>query len=139
MLMNIFAAFSSQPRDHRGKWCHRQCLNATALNRAAQIKEQLKRYLDRFRISVSAPVDAETARKCFTAGFFANAAKLHADGTYRSIRHGFQLHIHPTSIYYMHRNNFKQLPPFVLGTVAVAAAAADAVLLLLLPFLLVGF
>ncbi|ESO82673.1 hypothetical protein LOTGIDRAFT_66992, partial [Lottia gigantea] len=37
-------------------------------------------------------------QRCITSGFFANAAKLHYSGEYRTIRDDQTLHIHPTSV-----------------------------------------
>ena len=44
--------------------------------------------------------DSEKIRRCITAGFFANAARLHYSGEYRTVRDDYPLHIHPTSVLY---------------------------------------
>ncbi|KAF1774002.1 P-loop containing nucleoside triphosphate hydrolase [Phytophthora cactorum] len=41
-----------------------------------------------------------TIRKCLVSGYFANAAKLHADGVYRTLRDQRPVQLHPTSVYY---------------------------------------
>jgi HrpA-like RNA helicase len=49
---------------------------------------------------VSCKSDVDALRRCITAGFFANAAKLSADGTYRTVREGQAVEIHPSSVLY---------------------------------------
>ena len=42
--------------------------------------------------------DDEVIRKCIISGFFANVAKYHPCGEYRTIRNDHPLHLHPTSV-----------------------------------------
>lgn len=86
-------------------WCQEHMLHYPALVRATEIRRHLKRYLERFRTNTTEAhkvenLDESTAiRKCFVTGFFANAAKLHADGNYRTLRDQRIVSIHPTSMY----------------------------------------
>ncbi|KAG7397116.1 ATPdependent RNA helicase [Phytophthora boehmeriae] len=41
-----------------------------------------------------------TVRKCLVSGYFANAARLHADGVYRTLRDQRSVQLHPTCVYY---------------------------------------
>ncbi|GFN74362.1 pre-mRNA-splicing factor ATP-dependent RNA helicase dhx15 [Plakobranchus ocellatus] len=41
---------------------------------------------------------AEPLQKCILSGFFANVARLHPSGEYRSLRDDHPLYIHPTSV-----------------------------------------
>ncbi|MBN3279122.1 DHX35 helicase, partial [Polyodon spathula] len=44
--------------------------------------------------------DPEVILRCIVSGFFANAARLHHSGAYRTLRDDHELHIHPTSVLY---------------------------------------
>ena len=105
-LLNVFQAFVTKGKK-QASWCHQNHLNAKSMNRAVSIRSQLVRYLQRFGIVVpdsSLPPTLSSAdkgtqiRKCLTGGFFAHAAKMQADGTFRSVSGGVTLHAHPTSL-----------------------------------------
>merc|ERR1712000_382573 len=78
------------------------------MSRAVSIRAQLKRYLERFSINVDetlagqASVDnikkAEQIRRCLTSGYFAHAARMQPDGTFRNVAGGTILHAHPSSL-----------------------------------------
>lgn len=96
-LLNVFNAFLQYNKNAR--WCHENFLNNKGLVRASEIREQLIRLLKRAKINiVSCQGDVDKIRQCIVAGFFANAAKLHASGVYRSVRDDYTLYIHPTSV-----------------------------------------
>nr|KAG5708056.1 hypothetical protein BaRGS_025194 [Batillaria attramentaria] len=42
--------------------------------------------------------EVDKLRRCLTAAFFANAARLHYTGSYRTVRDDHELHVHPTSV-----------------------------------------
>ena len=44
--------------------------------------------------------DVDTVRRCLTRGFFANAARYSATGSYRTVRDGVELAVHPSSVLY---------------------------------------
>lgn len=103
-LVNVYRAFVKYEKS--SKWCHENLLNFKGLMRAVEIREQLLRMIKKFNIPVlSCGENIEPICKCITSGFFANAAKLHADGGYRTVRDDHTLHIHPTSVLYT------ELPP----------------------------
>jgi ATP-dependent RNA helicase DDX35 len=113
--LNVYQAFVTKGKK-QASWCHQNHLNAKSMNRAVSIRSQLVRYLQRFGIVVpestlptatpsstaAAAADKDKGtqiRKCLTGGFFANAAKMQADGTFRSVSgEGVTLHAHPTSL-----------------------------------------
>ena len=72
------------------KWAHQHLLNFKALSRAVSIRAQLKRYLERYNISINTCKDAanpsECIRKCILTGYFPNIAKMQPDGTYRLVK-----------------------------------------------------
>ncbi|BFZ19516.1 hypothetical protein BsWGS_22555 [Bradybaena similaris] len=96
-LVNVYRAFIKFGQN--SKWCHEHCLNYKGLLRAVEISNQLGRLLEKFKVKiVSCEEDTVSLRKCILSGFFANAARLHYTGGYRTIRDDHSLHIHPTAV-----------------------------------------
>ena len=111
-LLNVYQAFVTKGRKE-ARFCHDNYLNFKALSRAVSIRAQLKRYLERFGmkvdetlstnankqpLSVGGPDKGEQIRRCLTTGFFAHAAKMQLDGTFRNVAGGTILHAHPSSL-----------------------------------------
>jgi ATP-dependent RNA helicase DDX35 len=105
-LLNAYQAFITKGRKE-ARFCHDNHLNFKLMGRAVSIRAQLKRYLERFGISRglddARPVQdngnkAEQIRRCLTSGYFAHAARMQADGTFRNVAGGTVLHAHPSSL-----------------------------------------
>ncbi|XEU99076.1 hypothetical protein FSHL1_004363 [Fusarium sambucinum] len=107
-LLNAYQAFVTKGRKE-AKFCHDNNLNYKSMSRAVSIRAQLKRYLERFNINVdetltgqASPEDnakkAEQIRRCLTSGYFAHAARMQPDGTFRNVEGNMVLHAHPTSL-----------------------------------------
>jgi ATP-dependent RNA helicase DDX35 len=111
-LLNVYQAFVTKGRKE-GRFCHDNYINFKAMTRAVSIRAQLKRYLERFGmvvdetlssnankqpLSVGGPDKGEQIRRCLTTGFFAHAAKMQPDGTFRNVAGGTVLHAHPSSL-----------------------------------------
>lgn len=102
-LLNVYQTFVTKGKKE-SKFCHENYLNFKALTRAVSIRGQLKRYLERFGISVDESLKnfreggADQVRRCLTAGYFAHAAQMQPDGSYRSVEGGTVLHAHPSSL-----------------------------------------
>lgn len=120
--LNVYQAFVTKGKKE-AKWCREQSLNFKGMTRAASVRNQLRRYLERmgvrvpdFESSKSTPLPgagegemgtmAERILKCLTTGYFANAAKMQADGTFRSVAGGVVLHAHPTSLMFNRKAEF---------------------------------
>lgn len=114
-LLNVYQAFVTKGKKEP-RWCRDNCLNFKSMTRAASIRNQLKRYLERFSIdveeSLAAPLHngelankGEQIRKCLTAGYFAHAARMQPDGSFRTVNGGTVLHAHPTSLMFVSRNS----------------------------------
>lgn len=112
-LLNVYQAFVTKGRKD-SKWCHENHLNHKSMLRAVSIRTQLKRYLERFGLSIdeslsssgmqSGPGGREKAKQiqmCLTAGYFAHAARMQPDGTFRSVSGGLTMHAHPTSLMFV--------------------------------------
>nr|XP_039250011.1 probable ATP-dependent RNA helicase DHX35 [Styela clava] len=97
-MLNVYNAFVNEGNETK-RWSNRYCLNFERLKRACQLRKQLEKYLNRFNIKlISCGRDTEKILRCITSGFFANAAKLQMDGSYKSLKGGNTLQIHPTSV-----------------------------------------
>jgi ATP-dependent RNA helicase DDX35 len=112
-LFNVYQAFVTKGRKD-SKWCRENYLNYKSMLRAVSIRTQLKRYLERFGLSVDeslsssstqselgAAEKAKQIRMCLTTGYFAHAARMQPDGTFRSVSGGLTMHAHPTSLMFV--------------------------------------
>ncbi|KNG84056.1 putative ATP dependent RNA helicase [Aspergillus nomiae NRRL 13137] len=107
--LNVYQAFITIGKKDP-KWCRDNLLNYRSLQRAMSIRAQLKRYLERFGIRIDEgpsfhpKADSSTSRypeniqRCLTAGYFAHAAKMQPNGTFKSATGGLTLHAHPSSL-----------------------------------------
>lgn len=108
-LLNVYQTFVTKGRKD-GRFCYDNYLNFKAMSRAVSIRAQLKRYLERFGVNTEESLasvnthntdplqKAEQIRRCLTTGYFAHAARMQADGTFRTIDGGTTLHAHPSSL-----------------------------------------
>ncbi|KAI1328622.1 P-loop containing nucleoside triphosphate hydrolase protein [Xylariaceae sp. FL0255] len=102
-LLNVYQTFVMKGKKE-GRFCHDNHLNFKALTRAVSIRGQLKRYLERFGVMVDESLKtpgegkSDQIRKCLTAGYFAHAAKMQPDGSFRNVAGGSILHAHPSSL-----------------------------------------
>lgn len=98
-LLNVYEAFVKFKKS--SKWCHENFLNYKGLCHAVKIREQFKKLLLQFKVPLgSCDGDIDSICQCIVSGFFANAARLHPSGSYRTVRDDHPLYIHPTSVLY---------------------------------------
>ncbi|EGP92162.1 uncharacterized protein MYCGRDRAFT_66686 [Zymoseptoria tritici IPO323] len=108
-LLNVYQAFVTKGKKE-AKWCQQHYLNFKSMTRAVSIRNQLKRYLERFGIDVDESLGEkdvlraggrpkeESIRRCLTSGYFAHAARMMPDGTFRTVDESTVLHAHPSSL-----------------------------------------
>ncbi|KAH6885785.1 P-loop containing nucleoside triphosphate hydrolase protein [Thelonectria olida] len=107
-LLNAYQAFVTKGKKE-ARFCHENNLNYKSMTKAISIRAQLKRYLERFNINVDESLGgqkssednskkAEQIRRCLTSGYFAHAARMQPDGTFRNVGGGTVLHAHPSSL-----------------------------------------
>nr|OQO22586.1 hypothetical protein B0A51_11849 [Rachicladosporium sp. CCFEE 5018] len=110
-VLNIYQAFVTEGKKD-SKWCQQHYLNFKSMIRAVSIRNQLKRYLERFGMDVNESLAGdgnavlrvggmpkeESIRRCLTSGYFAHAARMAPDGTFRTVDGGTVLHAHPSSL-----------------------------------------
>ena len=98
-LLNVYMAFMKYKKSSR--WCHDHFVNYKGLCHAVKIREQFKKLLLQFKVPlISCDGDIDSICQCIVSGFFANAARLHPSGSYRTVRDDHPLYIHPTSVLY---------------------------------------
>jgi len=106
--LNVYQTFVTKGKKD-SKWCRENHLNHKSMLRALSIRTQLKRYLERFAIQVDENLVAsrqqpnmvatpEQIQRCLTSGYFAHAAKMQSDGSFRTVSGGITLHAHPSSL-----------------------------------------
>ncbi|KAE8393934.1 ATP dependent RNA helicase [Aspergillus alliaceus] len=107
--LNVYQAFVTKGKKDP-KWCRDNLLNYRSLQRAVSIRTQLKRYLERFGIRVDESLPSvhrkeaeanrppEVIQRCLTTGYFAHAAKMQPDGTFKTVSGDLTLHAHPSSL-----------------------------------------
>ena len=111
-LLNVYHAFVTKGKKD-SKWCRDHYLNFKSMTRAVSIRNQLRRYLERFGLNVEEslsapdiiragrPDKAEQIRRCLTTGYFAHAARMQPDGSFRTVNGGTVLFAHPTSLMFV--------------------------------------
>lgn len=116
-LLNVYQAFVSKGKKG-SSWCRTHMLNYKSLTKAVSVRNQLKRYIERFGISVDesltakdvlrvgGPDRAEQIRRCLTSGYFVHAARMQPDGTFQTIN-GTVLHAHPSSLMFVGQHQFQ--------------------------------
>ncbi|KAI1093450.1 P-loop containing nucleoside triphosphate hydrolase protein [Rostrohypoxylon terebratum] len=108
-LLNTYQSFLKNGRKDPALFCRVNYINYKTMTRAVSIRAQLKRYLERFGITVDESVGGSTVgkgeqiRRCLTTGYFAHAARMQADGSFLSIDGGTTLHAHPSSLMFNRR------------------------------------
>lgn len=112
-LLNVYQAFVTKGRKD-SKWCRENGLNYKSMSRAVAIRNQLKRYLERFGIPVDESLSSQRLNtdlehkatqiiKCLTAGYFSHAAMMQPDGSFHPVSGSVTLHAHPTSLLFVRR------------------------------------
>jgi len=80
--------------------CYENYIQARSMKRARDIKEQLIKLLERVEInaldeklSLKNDETINNIRKSITSGFFYNAAKLHNDGEYKTLKNAHTVQV----------------------------------------------
>jgi HrpA-like RNA helicase len=110
--MNVYNQWADT--NYSEQWCFENFIQIRSMKRARDIKEQLAKICERVEIDFKDPdmsvyEDQDTnIRKCFTSGFFYNAARLNKNGMYRTVKNAHTVLIHPSSLM------FKKQPEWVV-------------------------
>lgn len=111
-LLNVYQAFVTKGKKD-ASWCRNHHLNFKSMTKAVSVRNQLKRYMERFGVNVDeslstkgtltvgGPDKAEQIRRCLTAGYFVHAARMQPDGTFQTVDGSMTLHAHPSSLMFV--------------------------------------
>lgn len=107
--LNIYQAFTSGG-NKSPQWCRDRLLNYKTMTKAVSVRMQLKRFLERFGITMAdhhskGPIAAESIQRCLTTGYFAHCAKMQPDGSFKTINGRVILHAHPSSLMFVSASN----------------------------------
>lgn len=97
-FLNVWNEFVEN--DYSVLWCRDNFVQYRSLNRVRDVRDQLVKLCERVEIFESSCGihDHVKILKAFTAGYFANVARLNRDGqTYRTLKQGLSVNIHPSS------------------------------------------
>ena len=100
-LTNIFNIYTRKNKNARKSFCNEMYLNERNLIKVVKIKNQLKEYLHIMGIKQNKSDDYDdppAILKSLITGFFTNVAQKQIDGSYKSIKSGEVLEIHPSSV-----------------------------------------
>jgi len=104
-MLNVFHAFNGEEAQQNPKqWCHDHFLSFRALQQATNVRNQLKRIMEREELElISTPFEHpkyyENIRRALVAGFFMQVAKR--DGTsktYTTIKDDQKVLLHPSTV-----------------------------------------
>jgi ATP-dependent RNA helicase DDX35 len=113
-LLNVYDAFVGKGRKD-ARWCQQHYINHKSLVSAVSIRNQLRRYLERFGIKVDEGLGGggppvmkaggmpmeERIRRCLTSGYFAHAARMGPEGRFWSVNGGLEMGAHPSSLMFV--------------------------------------
>lgn len=105
-LLNVYKQW--EETGFSKEWCYENFIQYRSMARARDIRDQLVLLLDRVEIEKTSTDDTEAIRKAIAAGFFFHAAKLQKGGSYKTVKHGETVQIHPSS------SLFQSLPRWVI-------------------------
>jgi pre-mRNA-splicing factor ATP-dependent RNA helicase DHX16 len=100
-LLNVWNEWVDS--DYSYVWAKENFLQQRSLTRARDVRDQLARLCDRVEVDASSScggiADITPIQKALATGFFPNSARLQRDGqTYRQVKNGQIVYIHPSSV-----------------------------------------
>lgn len=104
-LLNVYHAFKSpEAQENPKQWCHERFLSLRSLQSADNVREQLRRIMEREEIElVSTPFEDkkyyENIRRALVAGFFMQVAKKEASSkSYITVNDNQNVLLHPSTV-----------------------------------------
>ncbi|KAF2682165.1 P-loop containing nucleoside triphosphate hydrolase protein [Lentithecium fluviatile CBS 122367] len=109
-LFNVYQSFMMIGQQS-SQWCQQNSLNFKAMQKAVSVRKQLRNYLERMGIQelVLSGSDVmraggmemtERVQRCLTTGFFAQAARMQSDGSFKTVGGETTLWAHPSSMFF---------------------------------------
>ncbi|KAJ1333698.1 ATP-dependent RNA helicase DHX8/PRP22 [Microdochium nivale] len=95
-LVNVYNAWKRS--DYSQAWCQENFIQARAMKRAKDVREQLIKIMSRYRHSVSScGNDSTKVRRALCSGFFRNTARKDPHEGYKTQIEGTPVYLHPSS------------------------------------------
>ncbi|ORX37812.1 P-loop containing nucleoside triphosphate hydrolase protein [Kockovaella imperatae] len=98
-LLHVYTQWKSNGySDH---WCMKHFLHPKLMRKAREVRGQLEEIMQTQKMAIlSVGTDWDIVRKCITAGYFHQAARVKGIGEYMNVRTGLPCVLHPTSALY---------------------------------------
>lgn len=114
-LLNIWEQWAES--NFSMQWCRENFIQYRSIKRARDVREQLLRLADRAEVRSCSSNDISAIRKALLSGYFFQTACLQQNGeSYRTIKHGQSIYIHPSSVLYKDRPKWLMYHELVLTT-----------------------
>lgn len=98
-LLHVYTQWKSN--GYSDAWCSRHFLQAKALRRAKEVREQLQDIMTVQKMPlISCGTDWDVIRKCICSGFYHQAARVKGIGEFINLRTSVSMQLHPTSALY---------------------------------------
>ncbi|KAI0981493.1 hypothetical protein GJ496_000953 [Pomphorhynchus laevis] len=100
-MLNVFHAFKQNNEDVN--WCYENFVNFRSLRSADNVRTQLSRIMDRFKLRRTSTEFTSreyyiNIRKALVSGFFMQAAHLERSGSYLTVKDNQIVHLHPSTV-----------------------------------------
>ncbi|EIW71616.1 hypothetical protein TREMEDRAFT_67867 [Tremella mesenterica DSM 1558] len=98
-LLHVYTQWKSN--GYSDRWCMKHFLHPKLMRKAREVRGQLEDIMKTQKMEVvSCGTDWDVVRKCITAGYFHQAARVKGIGEYMNVRTGLPCVLHPTSALY---------------------------------------
>ncbi|KIR34642.1 pre-mRNA-splicing factor ATP-dependent RNA helicase PRP16 [Cryptococcus deuterogattii 99/473] len=98
-LLHVYTQWKSN--GYSDSWCMKHFLHPKLMRKAREVRGQLEDIMKQQKMDLlSVGTDWDIVRKCITAGYFHQAARVKGVGEYMNIRTGLPCVLHPTSALY---------------------------------------
>ncbi|ODO00817.1 pre-mRNA-splicing factor ATP-dependent RNA helicase PRP16 [Cryptococcus wingfieldii CBS 7118] len=98
-LLHVYTQWKSN--GYSDAWCMKHFLHPKIMRKAREVRSQLEDIIKQQRLALlSVGTDWDIVRKCITAGYFHQAARVKGIGEYMNVRTGLPCVLHPTSALY---------------------------------------
>ncbi|KAK8849593.1 hypothetical protein IAR55_004928 [Kwoniella newhampshirensis] len=98
-LLHVYTQWKSN--GYSDSWCMKHFLHPKIMRKAREVRGQLEDIMKTQKMEIlSVGTDWDIVRKCITAGYFHQAARVKGIGEYMNIRTGLPCVLHPTSALY---------------------------------------
>ncbi|WVQ96080.1 hypothetical protein IAU59_003181 [Kwoniella sp. CBS 9459] len=98
-LLHVYTQWKSN--GYSDSWCMKHFLHPKLMRKAREVRGQLEDIMKQQKMEIlSVGTDWDIVRKCITAGYFHQAARVKGIGEYMNVRTGLPCVLHPTSALY---------------------------------------